>query len=71
MQRNWNLSDLFAAEDGFDDHPRGELHTRATLVKPSVHGFGKTPQTAVNVVDRRAEPFPCKKGKNWIPNPTM
>jgi hypothetical protein len=31
----------------------------------------KTAQTAVNVVDRRAEPFPCEKGKNWIANPTL
>jgi hypothetical protein len=37
----------------------------------SYNGFGKTTQTAVNVVDRRAEPFPREKGKKWIANPAM
>src|SRR5205823_882577 len=43
----------------------------ATLVKPFVHGLGKTTQTAVNVVDWCAEPSSYEKGKNWIANPTM
>jgi hypothetical protein len=71
VQGNGHLGDFFAAQTGFNDHLRGELHTCATLVKPFVHRPGETTQTAVNVVDRRAEPSSCEKGKNWIANPTM
>src|SRR5205823_13688512 len=71
VQSDGHLGDFFAVQTGFNDHLRGELHTCATLVKPFVHGLGKTTQTAVNVVDWCAEPSSCEKGENWIANPTM
>ena len=71
MQRNRDLGDFFAVQTGFDDHLGGELHSSATLIEPLVHGFGKTAQSTVNVVDRGMEPFPGEKGKKWIANPAM
>jgi hypothetical protein len=71
MQSDWNLGDFFAMQAGLDDHLRGELHSSATLIEPSVHGLGKTAQATVNVVDRGMEPFPDEKRKKRIANPAM
>src|SRR5262249_40100655 len=71
MQGDGHLGDSSAAQTGFNNHLRGEFHTRATLIKSFVHGFGKTAQTAVNVVNRRVEPLARKKGENRIANPAM
>jgi hypothetical protein len=56
---------------GFNDHLGGELHSSATLIEPFVHGFGKTAQPTVNVVDRGMEPSPDEKRKKRIANPAM
>src|SRR6266480_4395283 len=71
IQSNRDLGNFFAAQAGFDDHLRCELHSSATQIEPVVHGLGKTAQATVNIIDRGMEPFPDKKRKKWIANPAM
>ena len=71
MQSNWNLDDFFAMQAGFDNHLGGELHPSAALIDPLVHGFAKTAQPAVNVIDGGMEPSSDEKRKKRVANPAM
>ena len=66
-----DLGDFFAAQAGFDNHLGGELHSGATLIEPLVHGFAKTAQPTVDVVNWGIEPSSDEKRKKRVANPAM
>jgi hypothetical protein len=50
----------------FDDHFRSELHSGAALIETIVEIFSETSHPAVDIMKRRFEPPPGKKGKHRI-----
>ena len=71
MQRNRDFADLRAGEARLDDHFGGELHARAPLIQTLVQRLREAAETAVDVVDRCAEPSTRDAREQRVAKPAM
>ena len=71
MEDNRHFGDARTLETGLDDHLGGKFHAGATLIQPLVEFFGKTPQAAIDIVDRRAKPPSDQHREHGIAPPSV
>src|SRR6185437_667963 len=71
VQRDRHLADSRPKEARLDDHLGGELHAGTTLTQTFVVHPTESPEPAVHVLDRGAEPAARQPGEHRVSPPPM